>query len=163
MGEWLCPRCGGKDVYDGNAVVATKGTTVGREIGNTGTYMAIEVGGGHTTVRVTKCRKCEEILSRANYHLSAAELAQKAKSDEKWADQRDSIIAWIIAVLVGALAMVVGVVIVDIILVPMHFHPSFTDYTIFPTVLCIGWIWSRWANPGRIQAIKNCIRSIIPD
>ncbi len=178
MGTWHCPKCGVTEVYYGNTVVERKGITYAARIGKIGDtelYAAKEIGGGHTTVSVPKCRKCDGTLSRdSNYHLSAAERAKKralkAESDREW---RSNTIALLI--LFGALAVVSAVWIWMYVYVEdMPFSSRkvwwyrVVTNSFAPSVcvtVVVWWRWAnggwRWSNRGRIEVTKSSFSSLM--
>ena len=77
---YICPRCGGTDVYEGNERVRTKGPTLYRAIpGSDGMYQSYSEN-NEKIVSTLKCKNCCEILSSKNYIPSQDELRRKRKN-----------------------------------------------------------------------------------
>lgn len=60
-GEWVCPRCGSNDTYQGTVKQYAQGPTFVREVGDSGMYMGATAG-RHVLVSQTRCRNCGEDL-----------------------------------------------------------------------------------------------------
>lgn len=83
MGYYVCPRCGSNETYLGNALINKKGTSLTREMGDSGLYVTGTVGGGTETVQVRKCKKCSELLGPSNYVKSQEEITQDSEKHSR--------------------------------------------------------------------------------
>lgn len=83
-GGWTCPRCGSHETYQSNTPTKERGILVGIPVGETGMYAGRELGGGNSFRQVTRCKKCNEILTKdGNYRRSFAEIDEEDRREKK--------------------------------------------------------------------------------
>jgi hypothetical protein len=108
MGWYVCPRCGGKDTYEGSELVSHREQGSSYTVTNEyGVGMTREIGGGASTEQVTvaKCRGCGEQLGKKDFHYSEEELAAMRK-----AAMTKKILILLLFAVVGAVGVLIYVV-----------------------------------------------------
>jgi hypothetical protein len=86
MPYYQCPKCGGRDTYQGTELVSGNkggGAIIGPE-NDMGFSPVVGVGGRTTTSEqtVVKCKTCDIILGQKDRHLTADEMAHSTKEYE---------------------------------------------------------------------------------
>ena len=112
MGWYVCPRCGGKDTYEGSELVSHREQGSSYTVTNEyGVGMTREIGGGASTEQVTvaKCRGCGEQLGKKDFHYSKEELAAMRKAAMAKKEIKGPPLVLILILLLFAVVGAVGV------------------------------------------------------
>ncbi len=86
MGYYTCPKCGSNESFEGTEMVSEYKPGVTHYIENAaGQGIARQTGGKtkHTSVTVTKCKACGELLGKKDFRLTRKEIAANKKKEEQ--------------------------------------------------------------------------------
>ena len=116
MPYYQCPKCGGRDTYQGTELVSGSsggGAIIGPE-NDLGFSPVVGVGGRTTTNEqtVVKCKTCDIILGQKDFHYSQEEIDRsKVQEEERIKKREEDLNKLLIAVVI----IITGVLVILLI------------------------------------------------